>query len=144
VRRRPFASPEAAERALGGDAGLEGEGAETIGPSPVRELPRTVLPEALRLERPGERAVAGSDEEGWSLIELAEVLPAEPRPFEAVRLEVEASLGQKEATAVFRALLDELREKADVRVDEAALARLSTSADAGVTSERRQGRSLQR
>lgn len=59
VRRRPFASREAAERALGEVAPLEGQGAETIGLSPVRELPRTVLPEALRLERPGERAVAG-------------------------------------------------------------------------------------
>ena len=103
-----------------------------------------MLPEALRLERPGERTVAGSKEEGWSLIELAEVLPAEPRPFEAVRSEVEASLRQKEATAAFRALLDELRAEADVRVDEGALARLSASADAGVTSERPQGRSLQR
>jgi peptidyl-prolyl cis-trans isomerase C len=144
LRRRPFASREAAERALGEVAPLEGEGAETIGPSPVRELPRTVLPEALRLERPGERSVAGSAEEGWSLIELAEVLPAEPRPFEAVRSEVEASLRQKEATAAFRALLDELRAEADVRVDEGALARLSASADAGVTSERPQGRSLRR
>jgi hypothetical protein len=144
VRRRPFASREAAERALGEVAPLEGEGAETIGPSPVRELARAVLPEALRLERPGERLVAGSDEEGWSLIELAELLPAEPRPFEAVLAEVEASLRQKEATAAFRALVAELRAKADVRVDEAALARLSTSADAGVTSERRQGHSLQR
>ena len=87
--------------------------------------------------------MAGSDEEGWSLIELAELLPAEPRAFEAVRAEVEASLRRKEATAAFRALVAELRAKADVRVDEAALARLSTSADAGVTSERRPGRSLQ-
>ena len=63
---------------LGAPALAQGscEGAETIGPSPVRELPRTVLPEALRLDRAGERSVAGSAEEGWSLIELAEVLPA--------------------------------------------------------------------
>ena len=61
-----------------------------------------------------------------------------------VRAEVEASLRQREATAAFRALLDELREKADVRVDEGTLARLSESADAGVTSERPQGRSLRR
>ncbi len=88
--------------------------------------------------------MAGSEEEGWSVIELAEVLPAEPLPFEAVRAEVEASLRQREATAAFRALLDELREKADVRVDEGTLARLSESADAGVTSERPQGRSLRR
>jgi hypothetical protein len=144
IRRRSFASRGAAERALGEVSALEGEGAEALGPSPVSDFPRAVLPEALRLERPGERAVAGSEEEGWSVIELNEVLPAERRPFEAVRAEVEASLRQREATAAFRALLDELREEADVRVDEAALARLSTSADAGVTSERRQGRSLRR
>jgi len=127
LRRRAFPSRAAAERSLAEGAALDGEGDETLGPSRLTDLPRTVLPEALGLEGPGARAIAGSDEEGWSLIELAEVLPAEPRAFEAVRAEVDASLRQKEATAAFRTLLDELRAKADVRVDEDALARLSQS-----------------
>lgn len=106
---------------------LNWAGPARTGAPPVRDLPRTVLPEALRLDWPGARAVAGSGEEGWSLIELAEVRPAEPPPLDAVGAEVEASLRQKEAAAAFRALLDDLRANAEVRMVQEALARLSQS-----------------
>jgi parvulin-like peptidyl-prolyl cis-trans isomerase-like protein len=135
VVRYPFSSREAAEEALT-VASIEAESAEHLGPAPLAKLPRTVLPEAARLDRPGARSVAGSDEEGWSVVELAEVLPAEPRPFEEVREEVERSLRTAEADKAFRYLLAELRAKAKVEIDEAALGRVTPAEKGPQTSLR--------
>jgi hypothetical protein len=111
LRRRAFGSREAAQQAMSATPSVDGAETEVIGPVAVRDLPRTVLPEALELTRPGSRAVAGSDVEGWSILELVEIRPADSPPFEAVRAEVEASLRQREAVTAFRTLLTELRGK---------------------------------
>jgi hypothetical protein len=50
------------------------------------------------------------------------VLPAVTLPFEAVRSRVEESWRTLEGQRAFAKLLSELREKADIEIDEAALA----------------------
>lgn len=86
-------------------------------------LPRAVLPEALRLRRPGERTLVIRDGT-IALVELVEEIPAAPRPFDDVRSEVEKSLRTIRAQEAFRAELARLRAQANVMVDEQALGRL--------------------
>jgi hypothetical protein len=66
--------------------------------------------------------MAGSESEGFGVVELVEVLPAVPQPFEAVRDRVEESWRTLEGQRAFARLIAELREKADIEIDEAALA----------------------
>lgn len=114
LRRERFASEaeaRAADAALGPAGRLDPARTEEIGPLPSAALPGAVGPEALALATPGERAlVAGS--EGSALVELLEVLPAEPRSFEAVREQVEKSLLALRAQQAFRAELERLESKA--------------------------------
>ena len=96
--------------------------AETIGPRLPRSLPAKVVPEVFHLTKVGDRLAAGSEAEGFGVVELVEVLPAVAQPFEAVRDRVEESWRTLEGQRAFAKLLAELREKADIEIDEVALA----------------------
>jgi hypothetical protein len=123
-RRRRFENEAAAREALdalGSDARLDPAISEEIGPAPVSGLPREILPEALRLRGPGQRALA-EHEGSWWLVELVEVLPAVPRPYQEVRSEVERSLRTIRAQEAYAALLEQLRAQAEIEIDEAVLA----------------------
>jgi hypothetical protein len=104
------------------EARLDASDSEEIGPAKLEALPRTVLPEAARLVRPGDHAVAGSDAEGWSVIELAEILPAVARPFEEVRARVEEDLRQRRAQEALAKRIEALRTELGVEIDEGRLA----------------------
>jgi hypothetical protein len=124
LRRAVFDSKEAAEAAdaaLGPAGRLDPESSEDVGPAIPRDLPRSILPEALHLRMPGERVVVGRGE-GWSLVELVEILAAVPRPFEEVRDRVEASLRRMKAQQAFGRLLERLRAEAEVEIEEGVLA----------------------
>jgi len=96
--------------------------AEAIGPTLPRSLPAKVVPEVFHLTKVGDRLVAGSESEGFGVVELVEVLPAVGQPFEAVRDRVEESWRTLEGQRAFAKLMAALREKADIEIDEAALA----------------------
>ena len=97
--------------------------ATELEPAPAAALPPEIVPEALRLHAPGQRIVAVRDE-GATLIELVEIRRAAPRPFDAVRDEIEKSLHTIRAQESFRAEIARLRAEAGVIVDEAAVIRL--------------------
>jgi hypothetical protein len=120
-----FDSQEAARSAIekaGAAERFDTADAETIGPTLPRSLPAKVVPEVFHLTKLGDRLVAGSESEGFGVVELVEVLPAVPRSFEAVRDRVEESWRTLEGQRAFARLIAELREKADIEIDEAALA----------------------
>lgn len=124
LRRLGFDSEEAAraeDAALGPAGRLDPGASEDLGPAALRDLPRSVLPEALRLKTPGERVVIGKEGE-WALVELVEVLPAVPQSFEQVRDRVEASLRTLRAQAALRELVERLRAETDIEIDESVLA----------------------
>lgn len=122
-RRRSFpdrAAAEAAAEALGADGHLDPAESETLLPAAPRDLPTEVMPEALELREVGERTIRGRGEDA-AILELVEILPAEPLPFATVRERVEASLRTLRAQEVLVSRLQELRAAADVQIDEATL-----------------------
>lgn len=124
LRRIAYASredAEAADRTLGPDGRLDPAHAEDIAATEIQKLPISVLPEATFLRRPGDRAVAGKAEEGFSLVELVDDVAAEARPFEQVRERVREDLRIQRALARIEALVEERRKTAEVEIDEAAL-----------------------
>lgn len=126
LRKLGFASAaeaRAVDAALGEQGRLDPAVATELDPAPAAALPRDLVPEALRLHAPGQRIVAVRDG-GATLVELVEILRAEPRAFEAARDEVEKSLRTIRAQQAFRAEIARLRAEAGVVVDEAALAAL--------------------
>jgi hypothetical protein len=123
LRRAVFDSEEAAraaDAALGPTGRLDPGTSETLGPAVPRDLPRSILPEALHLRVPGERVVVGEAGE-WALVELVEILAAAPRSFEEVRERVEASLRTLKAQQEFGRVMERLRAEAGVEIDEAVL-----------------------
>jgi hypothetical protein len=106
----------------GGTAALAPGKSESIGPTPLGSLPAKVLPEVFHFAKPGDRLASGTESEGFGVVELVEVLPAAMLPFEAVRDRVEASWRTLEGQRAFAKLMAELREKAHIEIDEAALA----------------------
>lgn len=123
-RRLAFDSEEAvraADVSLGPTGRLDPEVSEDLGPAALRDLPRSVLPEALQLKAPGDRVVIGKEEE-WALVELVEILPAVPQPFEQVHDRVEASLRTLRAQAAFGELVERLRTEAEIEIDESVIA----------------------
>jgi hypothetical protein len=112
---------EAADRALGPDGHLDPAAAETISATEIQRLPAAVLPEATYLRRPGQRVVAGKEDEGWSLVELVDNVPADPSPFEDVRERVRDDFTALRAIERVSARVEELRAKANVEVEESAL-----------------------
>jgi len=129
--RQRFGS-EAAARAANTELGREGRldpaKAEALGPAPVAGLPREIVGAALRLRTPGERGLALEPGGAASLVELVELLPAEPAPFEAVRERVAESVRTQRAQEALRAELARLRAEAKVEVDEEVLRGLSSRA----------------
>lgn len=121
--RQRFASDaeaRAADAELGADGRLDAARSEAIGPATAAEVAAATSPEVLRLQRPGQRATVAHDG-GYELVELVEILPAEPKPFDAVRAQVEASLRTLRAQEMFRAEIDRLRAAAKIEIDAAAL-----------------------
>lgn len=117
------AEARAADASLGREGRLDPVAAIEVEPAPAAALPPEIVPEALRLHVPGQRIVAARDG-GATLIELVEIQRAAPRPFDAVRDEVEKSLQTIRAQRTFRAEIARLRAEAGVVVDEAAVTRL--------------------
>ncbi|HME71650.1 MAG TPA: peptidyl-prolyl cis-trans isomerase [Myxococcota bacterium] len=123
LRRATFRSKAEAEAVLaklGPEGRLEPAASEEIGPAPIEKLPQAVLPEALQLQRPGDRAIVERGSEA-AIVELVEILPAEPRPFEEVRDKVDESLRTLRGQEAFNKELERLRAEAKVEIDEAAL-----------------------
>jgi hypothetical protein len=124
LRRIAYASKdeaEAADRALGPAGRLDPAATEDIAATEIQKLPISVLPEATYLKRPGDRVVAGTLEEGFSLVELVDDVAADPRPFEEVRKDVERDLRTQRALAKVEALVEARRKTAVVEIDETAL-----------------------
>lgn len=128
--RQRFGSKEEADAfaaALGplGPAGhLAPESCEAIGPVGIEGLPDDLVPEALRLQRPGDRTLVLRDG-GASLVELVEILPAAQLSFEEARSQAEKSLRTLRAQEAFRVEIERLRGAARIEIDEAALRSLS-------------------
>ena len=116
LRFTPASSRAEAEALLAQPAGTAASGVETIGPAAIRRLPAKVLPEALTLAAPGERAVAGSANEGFGVIELVEILPAAPVPYEDAHDRVARSLRIRAGQQAFRKRIDSLRGEQDIQV----------------------------
>jgi ribosome assembly protein YihI (activator of Der GTPase) len=124
LRRLGLDSEEAAravDAALGPAGRLDPAASEDLGPAVLRDLPPSVLPEALKLKAPGDRVVLGKEGE-WALVELVEVLPTVPQPFEQARDRVEASLRTLRTQAALRELVERLRAEADIEIDESVIA----------------------
>lgn len=101
---------------------------EVVGPALLRDLAGSLLPEVLELKTVGERIVIERNAAGEceceaqaTLVELLEILPAAPLPFERVREQVEASLRTLRGQEAMRARLAELRDGSAIAIDEAAL-----------------------
>jgi len=124
LRQEGFPSKAEAEAAmgkLGAEGRLDPAKSEAIGPASMQDLPKTVIPEAYQLRKPGDRVVVAR-EERFSIVELDEVLPAVQRPFEAVRDRVEKSLRTLRASETYRALLEKRRAEAKIEINQKVLA----------------------
>lgn len=123
LRRIAFPSAAAARaenERLGPDGRLDPAASEEIGPAPVEELMQQGVMGMMRLQEPGQRIVV--DREGqYALLELVERLPAAPLPFEKVRPQLESQLRSQRAGEAFAKLVEELRAKAKLEVDQAVL-----------------------
>lgn len=123
--RKTFDSIEAAraeDARLGSEGRLDAESSEEIGPASMQELLQRGILGVMRLREPGQRVVI-EREDAPALLELVEVLPAEPPPFEAVREQLEIELRAQRAAEAFSKLGDELRGAAKIEIDEAAIAK---------------------
>ncbi len=120
LRFTPASSRAEAEALLAQPAGAAASSVDTIGPAAIRRLPAKVLPEALTLATPGERAVAGSAEEGFGVIELVEILPAAPVSYEDAHERVARSLRMRAGQQAFRKRIEALRSEQDIQVFEKA------------------------
>jgi peptidyl-prolyl cis-trans isomerase C len=134
IRRARFPSAEAARAAdeqLGPDGHLDPAASEEIGPASREELMKMQLFGIMRLQQPGQRIVMerGNDS---ALVELIEVLPPAPPPFEQARARVEEELRAQKAGQAFAQLGQELRAKAHLEIDEAAL-KEETASQPGVS-----------
>jgi hypothetical protein len=123
LRRAAFPSAEAAraeDQRLGTGGRLDPATSEEIGPAPIEQLRRLGLVEMVRLHEPGQRIVV--DRAGnFALLELVEVLPPEPPPFEEVREQIEVQIRAQKAAEAFAKLMQELRAAARLEIDEAVL-----------------------
>jgi hypothetical protein len=114
------AEARGADARLGAEGHLDAARVDAIGPATAAEVAEATSPEVLRLQRPGQRTTVSHDG-AYELVELVEMLPAEPKPFDAVRAQVEASLRTLRAQAAFRAEIERLRAAAKIEIDEEEL-----------------------
>jgi len=123
LRRAAFDSAEAArseDQRLGAEGRLDPATSEEIGPAPVQKLMQMRVPGLMRLREPGQRIVV--EREGdFALVELVEVLPPAPPPFEEVREQLESELRAQKAGEAFAKLAQELRAAARIEIDESVL-----------------------
>jgi hypothetical protein len=123
LRRAVFPTAEAAraeDQKLGADGRLDPASSEEIGPLPVQKLFQAQWFGAMRLREPGQRVVV--DREGkFALVELEEVLPPAPLPFEEVREQLEHEVRSQRGGEALAKLAQELRAAAHLEVDEAVL-----------------------
>ena len=122
----PAHTAEAAETAEASVRRLDPRHSEVIGPAPLSDLPRSLLPEVLELQTVGERIVIERADEGGggggaTLVELVEILPAKPLSFERVREQVEASLRTLRGQQAMRTRLADLRAASAITIEEATL-----------------------
>ena len=117
--RTPYPSRTEATKALEEDA--PETPFERLGPLPLAKLSPSVLPEAAYLRKTGERRLTKDDDGHWSVIELVEILDAEPRAFEEVRDAVEKNYRVRKGSAALRKILDRLRQQTTIAIDEDAL-----------------------
>ncbi len=123
LRRAAFPSAEAAraeDERLGADGRLDPASSEENGPAPVQKLMQLQMPGVMRLQEPGQRIVV-EREGSFALVELAEVMPPAPLPFEEVREQLESELRAQKAAEAFAKLAQELRAAARLEIDEAVL-----------------------
>jgi hypothetical protein len=123
LRRIAFPTAEAAhaeDERLGPDGRLDPAASEEIGPAPVQKLMQMQVLGVMRLREPGQRVVV-EREGGFALLELVEVLPPAPPPFEEVRAQIESELRAQRAGEAFAKLSQELRAAAKLEIDEAVL-----------------------
>jgi peptidyl-prolyl cis-trans isomerase C len=141
LRRAAFPSAEAARAAderLGVEGRLDPAASEEIGPAPVQKLMQMRAPGLRRLREPGQRIVVGREGD-FALIELLEVLPPEPPPFEEVREQLASELRAQKAGEAFAKLTQDLRAAARLEIDEAVLKDdAAWQASAGEAAPRRQ------
>jgi hypothetical protein len=126
------AEARAADAKLGAEGHLDAARADAIGPATAAEVAVATSPEVLRLQRPGQRATVAHGG-AYELVELVELLPAVPKPFEAVRPQVEAGLRTLRAQEAFRAEIERLRAAAKIEIDAAALEVLRAAPPANET-----------
>ena len=93
-----------------------------LGLTRIGNAVRCVVPPMLLILSPHAAHSWGLNETHPRLADEAVALLARSQPFEAVRDRVEESWRTLEAQRAFAKLLAELREKADIEIDEAALA----------------------
>ncbi len=123
LRRVAFPSAEAArseDARLGVDGRLDPAASEEIGPAPVQKLMQMRVPGVMRLSEPGQRIVVEREGE-FAIVELVEVLPPAPPPFEEARAQVESELRSQKAGEAFAKLVEDLRAAARIEIDEAVL-----------------------
>jgi hypothetical protein len=123
LRRAAFPSAEAAraeDARLGSDGHLDPASSEEIGPAPIAKLMQGMLPGVMRLREPGQRIVVERAGD-FALVELVEVLPPAPLPFEEVREQIENEVRAQRAGEAFAKLVEELRAGARIEIDQAAL-----------------------
>ncbi len=123
LRRVVFPTAEAAraeDERLGPDGRLDPAASEEIGPAPVQKLMQMQVLGVMRLREPGQRVVV-ERQGGFALLELVEVLPPAPPPFEEVREQIESELRAQKAGEAFAKLSQELRAAAKLEIDEAVL-----------------------
>jgi len=123
LRRVVFPSAAAARaenERLGADGRLDPAASEEIGPAPVQKLMQMGLRGLMRLREPGQRILV-EREADFALIELVEVLPPAPPPFEEVREQIASELRAQKAAEAFVKLAAELRAAARLEIDEAVL-----------------------
>lgn len=126
LRRKTFESAEAAraeDARLGSEGRLDAESSEEIGPASMQELLQRGVLGVMRLREPGQRVVI--EREGApALLELVELLPPEPPPFDDVREQLAVELRAQRAAEAFAKLGEELRGAAKIEIDEAAVAKM--------------------
>ena len=123
LRLVAFPSAEAAQaedERLGADGRLDPATSEEIGPATVEELMQRRMFGTMRLREPGQRIVVPREGD-FALLELEERLPPTPLPFEKVREQIENQVRSQHAGEAFAKLVEELRAKARVEIDEAVL-----------------------